>query len=51
MDDVAVIVGGIIPDEDVPELKRLGVAEIFTPGASTDDIVRVIREAVAARAS
>jgi methylmalonyl-CoA mutase C-terminal domain/subunit len=51
MGDVAVVLGGIIPDEDVPELKRLGVTEIFTPGASTDDIVRVIREAVAARAS
>lgn len=50
MGDVAVVVGGIIPDEDIPALKRLGVTEIFTPGASTDDIVRVIREAVAARA-
>ena len=37
--------------DDVPELKRLGVAEIFTPGASTDAIVDYVREAVAGRAS
>ena len=38
-DDVVVTVGGTIPAEDIPELKKLGVAEIFTPGASTQEIV------------
>ena len=44
MDDVLVLVGGIIPDEDATELKRLGVAGIFQPGASLDGIVQFIRE-------
>jgi methylmalonyl-CoA mutase C-terminal domain/subunit len=44
MDDVLVLVGGIIPDEDAAELKRLGVAGIFQPGASLDGIVEFIRE-------
>jgi len=44
MDDVLVLVGGIIPDEDAAELKRLGVAGIFQPGASVDSIVQFIRE-------
>jgi methylmalonyl-CoA mutase C-terminal domain/subunit len=48
--DVLVTVGGTIPADDIPELKRLGVAEVFTPGAATQDIVTFIREAVAARA-
>jgi methylmalonyl-CoA mutase C-terminal domain/subunit len=47
-DDVVVTVGGTIPAEDIPELKKLGVAEIFTPGASTQEIVDYIRTAVAA---
>jgi methylmalonyl-CoA mutase C-terminal domain/subunit len=42
-------VGGTIPADDVPELKELGVAEVFTPGAPTDDIVEFIRGAVAER--
>jgi methylmalonyl-CoA mutase, C-terminal domain len=46
IDDVVVTVGGTIPADDVPELKRLGVAEVFTPGAPTDDIVEFIRGAV-----
>ncbi len=46
-DDVVVTVGGTIPADDIPELKKLGVAEVFTPGASTDDIVEFIRTAVA----
>lgn len=37
--DILVFGGGIIPDADIPELKSLGVAEIFTPGASTQSIV------------
>jgi methylmalonyl-CoA mutase, C-terminal domain len=43
--DVVVTVGGTIPADDVPELKRLGVAEVFTPGAPTDAIVDFIRDA------
>jgi methylmalonyl-CoA mutase C-terminal domain/subunit len=43
MTDVAVLVGGIIPDEDIPGLKHSGVAEVFQPGASTQDIVESIR--------
>jgi methylmalonyl-CoA mutase C-terminal domain/subunit len=50
IDDVVVTVGGTIPADDIPELKELGVAEVFTPGAQTQDIVTFIREAVAARA-
>jgi methylmalonyl-CoA mutase C-terminal domain/subunit len=46
-DDVVVTVGGTIPAEDIPELKKLGVAEIFTPGASTQEIIDYIRGAVA----
>ncbi len=43
--DVVVTVGGTIPADDVPELKQLGVAEVFTPGSSTDAIVEFIRDA------
>ena len=45
--DVVLVVGGTIPSDDVPELKRLGVSEVFTPGASTDEIVDFVRSAVA----
>jgi methylmalonyl-CoA mutase C-terminal domain/subunit len=45
-EDVVLTVGGTIPNDDIPELKKLGVAEIFTPGASTDEIVEFIRGAV-----
>jgi methylmalonyl-CoA mutase C-terminal domain/subunit len=48
-DDVVVTAGGTIPSDDVAELKQLGVAEIFTPGASTQEAVEFIREAVARR--
>ena len=44
--DVVVIVGGTIPAEDITELKKIGVAEIFTPGASTQEIVDFVRGAV-----
>jgi methylmalonyl-CoA mutase C-terminal domain/subunit len=47
--DVLVTVGGTIPAEDIPELKRLGVAEVFTPGAPTRAIVEFIADAVRAR--
>jgi len=43
VDDVLVTVGGTIPADDIPELERLGVAAVFTPGAGTDDIVEFIR--------
>ena len=46
IDDVVVTVGGTIPSDDIPELKRLGVAEVFTPGSSTEAIVEFIRGAV-----
>jgi methylmalonyl-CoA mutase, C-terminal domain len=45
--EVRVFVGGIIPAEDVPTLKTLGVAEVFGPGASTDAIAQYVREAAA----
>ena len=48
--DVVVTVGGTIPDQDIPQLKELGVAEVFTPGAPTQAIVDFIRDATAARA-
>jgi methylmalonyl-CoA mutase C-terminal domain/subunit len=48
-DDVVVTVGGTIPADDIPELKKLGVAEVFTPGVPTDDIVNFVRGAVAER--
>ena len=46
MTDVLVIIGGIIPDGDAAELKKLGVAEVFQPGASLEKIVQFIRESV-----
>jgi methylmalonyl-CoA mutase C-terminal domain/subunit len=49
-DDVVVTVGGTIPSEDVAELKSSGVAEVFTPGTSTEDAVGFIRQAVLERA-
>ena len=46
MTDVMVILGGIVPDEDAAELKRQGVAAVFQPGASLEDIVNFIRSSV-----
>ena len=46
LDDVLVVVGGIIPDQDVSKLKEHGVSEIFQPGASTEDIVAYVRKNV-----
>ena len=46
--DVVVTVGGTIPNDDIPELKKLGVAEVFTPGASTQEIIDFIRGSVSA---
>jgi len=44
--NVHVFLGGIIPDEDVPRLHEMGVTGIYGPGASTEDIIREIREAI-----
>ena len=44
--DVVVTVGGTIPAQDIPELKDLGVAAVFTPGAPTSDIIEFIRSSV-----
>jgi methylmalonyl-CoA mutase C-terminal domain/subunit len=44
--DVVVTVGGTIPAQDIPELKELGVAAVFTPGAPTSDIIEFIRASV-----
>ena len=44
VNDVLVIGGGIIQDEDIPSLKEIGIAEIFGPGTYTDDIVRYIKD-------
>ena len=49
MDDCLVLVGGIVPKEDVPRLKEMGVAEVFLPGTSTEDIVAFLRQNVRAR--
>jgi len=50
-EDVLVVVGGTIPPDDADELKRLGVAEVFTPGAPTSAIVDFLRDALAPAAS
>src|SRR2546421_5780331 len=50
IDDVLITVGGTIPADDIPELKKLGVAEVFTPGSATDEIVEFIRGGVGKRA-
>jgi len=47
MDDVTVLVGGIIPEADIAGLKSAGIAEIFLPGTSTQDIVDFIHKRVA----
>jgi methylmalonyl-CoA mutase C-terminal domain/subunit len=47
MDDVLVVAGGIIPDEDVPALNEMGIKGVFGPGTPTDEIVAFVRENVA----
>jgi methylmalonyl-CoA mutase C-terminal domain/subunit len=42
MDDTLVLVGGIVPQEDIPELKSAGISEVFLPGTSTEEIVKFI---------
>jgi len=46
VEDIVVIAGGVIPEEDIPELKKVGIAEIFTPGTDTRDIINFIKEKV-----
>jgi methylmalonyl-CoA mutase C-terminal domain/subunit len=47
MNDVTVVLGGIIPEADIPALKKSGIAEIFLPGTSTQDIVEFIHKRIA----
>ncbi|MEU9836601.1 cobalamin B12-binding domain-containing protein [Streptosporangium sp. NPDC048047] len=47
--DIVVFGGGIIPEADLPELERMGVARVFTPGATTQEIVEWVRGAIPAR--
>jgi methylmalonyl-CoA mutase C-terminal domain/subunit len=49
MEGVRVFLGGIIPSQDIPELKRLGVVEVFLPGSSTEDVVRMIETTIPSR--
>jgi len=49
LEHIVVLVGGIIPDQDIPKLKALGVSEIFQPGVSTEDIVDYVRRNVGKR--
>src|SRR5689334_6183537 len=46
LDDVLVIVGGIVPDQDIAKLKEIGIAEVFQPGASTEEIITYVRNNV-----
>jgi methylmalonyl-CoA mutase C-terminal domain/subunit len=46
LDDVLVLVGGIIPDQDIKQLKEDGVAEVFQPGASTEEIIDYVKKNV-----
>ena len=46
--DVPIVAGGVIPDQDIPELKALGVAAVFTPGTPLDTIASYIKDAVPA---
>jgi len=47
LQDVILLIGGIIPDDDVPTLQQMGVSGIFGPGTSTDEIVTYIRKSMA----
>ena len=48
-DDIIVFGGGVIPEDDIPGLKAAGITEVFTPGASTEDIVNWVKETVIPR--
>jgi methylmalonyl-CoA mutase C-terminal domain/subunit len=49
MHDCLIFVGGIIPQEDIPFLKSKGVDEVFLPGTSTEEVIRVLRERVGSK--
>ncbi|HZE68466.1 MAG TPA: cobalamin B12-binding domain-containing protein [Pyrinomonadaceae bacterium] len=49
LNDCLVLVGGIVPQEDIPKLKQDGVAEVFLPGTSTEEIVKFLRQNVKPR--
>jgi methylmalonyl-CoA mutase C-terminal domain/subunit len=50
-DDIPLVLGGVFPDEDIPELKAMGVAEVLTQDTSPEHIVKTIREIVNQRSS
>lgn len=47
--DIPVVVGGIVPDDDVLKLREAGVAAVLTPGATADEVVAAVRDAISAR--
>jgi methylmalonyl-CoA mutase C-terminal domain/subunit len=49
MTSVPIFLGGIIPDDDIPRLKEMGITAIFGPGASLEDIIAAFREAIEQR--
>ncbi|RII27248.1 MAG: methylmalonyl-CoA mutase [Geobacter sp.] len=49
-DDIIIFGGGVIPDDDIPGLKAAGLKEVFTPGTSTEDIVKWVKDNVPPRA-
>jgi methylmalonyl-CoA mutase C-terminal domain/subunit len=49
VDDIVICGGGIIPEEDIPKLKKVGIKEIFTPGSTLDDIVKWVKKNVKPR--
>lgn len=49
LNDLVLVCGGIIPDEDIPALKKMGFAGVFGPGTSTQDLVKFVREQVERR--
>ncbi len=48
-EDIKLFGGGIIPEEDIPPLQKLGVLAVFTPGTSTEDIIRWVRQSIPAK--
>lgn len=44
LNDILVLGGGVIPDEDIPELKKIGIAEVFGPGTPTSTIIKFIKQ-------
>lgn len=48
--DIVLLAGGVIPEDDIPGLKKAGISEVFTPGTSTENIVEWVRRNVTPRA-